>query len=311
MMKKIVALIIFLVWFNSISYAQQDAQYTQYMYNTISVNPGYAGSRDVLNLTGLYRTQWVGLDGAPKTMTFSAHSPLRNNRLGLGVSLVRDQIWIMDETYIDIDFSYTINTSNTGQLAFGLKAGAHLLNIDFARTNPENTTDDNFDTSNNIDNKFSPNVGFGIYYHTDRFYLGYSAPTLLRTKFYDNDVSSISYLAKDRINHYLIAGYVFDLNADLKLKPAVLFKAVAGAPLQMDLSGNLLLNEKLTLGLAYRWDAALSGLIGFQISDGLMIGYAYDWETTELNNYNSGSHEIILRYELRSSKDGIISPRFF
>ena len=311
MMKKIVALIIFFVWFNSISYAQQDAQYTQYMYNTISVNPGYAGSRDVLNLTGLYRTQWVGLDGAPKTMTFSAHSPLRNNRLGLGVSLVRDQIWIMDETYIDIDFSYTINTSNTGQLAFGLKAGAHLLNIDFARTNPENTTDDNFDTSNNIDNKFSPNVGFGIYYHTDRFYLGYSAPTLLRTKFYDNDVSSISYLAKDRINHYLIAGYVFDLNADLKLKPAVLFKAVAGAPLQMDLSGNLLLNEKLTLGLAYRWDAALSGLIGFQISDGLMIGYAYDWETTELNNYNSGSHEIILRYELRSSKDGIISPRFF
>ena len=311
MMKKIVALIVFFVWFNSLSYAQQDAQYTQYMYNTISVNPGYAGSRDVLNLTGLYRTQWVGLDGAPKTMTFSAHSPLRNNRLGLGVSLVRDQIWIMDETYIDIDFSYTINTSNTGQLAFGLKAGAHLLNIDFARTNPENTTDDNFDTSNNIDNKFSPNVGFGIYYHTDRFYLGYSAPTLLRTKFYDNDVSSISYLAKDRINHYLIAGYVFDLNADLKLKPAVLFKAVAGAPLQMDLSGNLLLNEKLTLGLAYRWDAALSGLIGFQISDGLMIGYAYDWETTELNNYNSGSHEIILRYELRSSKDGIISPRFF
>jgi len=310
-MKKILALIVFLVWFNSISYAQQDAQYTQYMYNTISVNPGYAGSRDVLSLTGLYRTQWVGLDGAPKTMTFSAHSPLRNNKLGLGVSLVRDQIWIQDETYIDIDFSYTINTSKTGQLAFGLKAGAHLLNIDFTRTNPENSTDDNFDVSNNIDNKFSPNVGFGIYYHTDKFYLGYSAPTLLRTKYYDNEISSISYLAKDRINHYLIAGYVFELSADLKLKPAVLFKAVTGAPLQMDLSGNLLLNEKLTLGLAYRWDAALSGLIGFQLSDGLMIGYAYDWETTELNNYNSGSHEIILRYELRSSKDGIISPRFF
>ena len=302
---------VFIVWFNSISYAQQDAQYTQYMYNTISVNPGYAGSRDVLNLTGLYRTQWVGLEGAPKTMTFSAHSPLRNNKLGLGVSLVRDQIWIQDETYIDIDFSYTINTSDTGQLAFGLKAGAHLLNIDFTRTNPENNTDDSFDLSNNIDNKFSPNVGFGIYYHTEKFYIGYSAPTLLRTKYYDNEVSSISYLAKDRVNHYLIAGYVFDLSADLKLKPAVLFKAVAGAPLQMDLSGNLLLNEKLTLGLAYRWDAALSGLIGFQLSDGLMIGYAYDWETTELNNYNSGSHEIILRYELRSSKDGIISPRFF
>ncbi|MBT8393782.1 MAG: type IX secretion system membrane protein PorP/SprF [Flavobacteriaceae bacterium] len=310
-MKKIFILIILFVMFNSTSFGQQDAQYTQYMYNTISVNPGYAGSRDVFSMTGLYRTQWVGLEGAPKTMTFSGHTPLRNNKLGLGVSLVRDQIWIQDETYLDIDFSYTINTSDTGQLAFGIKAGAHLLNIDFRKTNPENPTDDDFDLSNNVDNKFSPNVGFGIYYHTDRFYLGYSAPTLLRTKYYDNDVNSVSYLAKDRVNHYLIAGYVFDLSADLKLKPAVLLKAVQGAPLQADLSGNLLLNDKLTLGLAYRWDAALSGLISFQISEGLMIGYAYDWETTELNNYNSGSHEIILRYELRSSRGGIISPRFF
>ena len=297
--------------FNSASFGQQDAQYTQYMYNTISVNPGYAGSRDVLSLTGLYRTQWVGLEGAPKTMTFSGHTPLKNKKLGLGVSIVRDQIWVQDETYLDIDLSYTINTSDNGQLAFGIKGGAHLLNIDFRRTNPENSTDDDFDLSNNVDNKFSPNVGFGIYYYTDRFYLGYSAPTLLRTNYYDNDVSSVSYLAKDRVNHYLIAGYVFDLSADLKLKPAVLLKAVQGAPLQADLSGNLLLNDKLTLGLAYRWDAALSGLIGFQLSEGLMIGYAYDWETTELNNYNSGSHEIIFRYELRSSKGGIISPRFF
>jgi type IX secretion system PorP/SprF family membrane protein len=311
MMKKILAFLTFVVCCSLTSIAQQDAQYTQYMYNTISVNPGYAGSRDVLSLTGLYRTQWVGLEGAPKTMTFSGHTPLRNEKLGLGVSIVRDQIWIQDETYLDIDLSYTISTSDTGQLAFGIKGGAHLLNIDFRKTSPENTTDDDFDLSNNVDNKFSPNVGFGIYYYTDRFYLGYSAPTLLRTKYYDNDVNSISYLAKDRVNHYLIAGYVFDLNADLKLKPAVLFKAVQGAPLQADLSGNLLLNDKLTLGLAYRWDAALSGLIGFQLSEGLMIGYAYDWETTELNNYNFGSHEIILRYELRSSKDGIISPRFF
>lgn len=311
-MKRILVLILFFVLFNSLSFAQQDAQYTQYMYNTISINPAYAGSRDVLSLTGLYRTQWVGLDGAPKTMTFSGHSPLKNDKLGLGVSIVRDQIWIQDETYIDIDFSYTINTSTNGQLAFGLKGGAHLLNIDFSKTSPENTTDDDFDTSNNVDNKFSPNVGFGVYYHTDKFYIGYSAPTLLNTKYYDDDnVNSVSYLAKDRVNHYLIAGYVFDLSASLKFKPAVLFKAVQGAPLQADISGNFLLNDKLSLGLAYRWDAALSGLVGFQISEGLMIGYAYDWETTELNNYNSGSHEIFLRFEFRSSKDGIISPRFF
>ena len=312
MMKKILVFILFLALFNSLSYAQQDAQYTQYMYNTISVNPGYAGSRDVLSLTGLYRTQWVGLEGAPRSMTFSGHSPLKNEKLGIGVSLVRDEIWVQDETYVDIDFSYTINTSANGQLAFGLKAGAHLLNIDFLRTNPEDTSDDDFDSSQNVDNRFSPNVGFGLYYHTEKFYIGYSAPTLLRTKYYENqDVASISYLSRDNINHYLIAGYVFDLNANLKFKPAVLFKAVQGAPLQADISGNFLLNEKLTLGLAYRWDAALSGLVGFQLSEGMMIGYAYDWETTELNNYNSGSHEIFLRFEFKSSKDGIISPRFF
>lgn len=309
-MKRLLFLILIFV-FGSLSFAQQDAQYTQYMYNTISVNPGYAGSRDVLNLTGLYRTQWVGLDGAPKTMTFSGHSPLRNEKLGLGVSIVRDQIWIQDETYLDIDFSYTINTSEKGQLAFGIKAGAHLLNIDFTKTNPENTTDDDFDVTNNVDNRFSPNIGFGLYYHTEKFYIGYSAPTLLRTKHFDDDIESVSYLAKDRVNHYLIAGYVFDLSYNLKFKPALLFKAVQGSPLQADLSANFLFNEKLTLGLAYRWDVALSGLAGFQLSESLMIGYAYDWETTELNNYNSGSHEIFLRFELRSSKDKIISPRFF
>jgi len=310
-MKKL-SILLLLVLMTSVSFAQQDAQYTHYMYNTISVNPAYAGSRDVLSLTGLYRTQWVGLRGAPRNFTFSGHSPLRNEKLGLGVSLVRDEIWVQDETYLDIDFSYTINTSTTAKLAFGLKAGAHLLNIDFTKANPEDNSDDSFDPSSNVDNKFSPNIGFGVYYYTDNFYIGYSAPTLLRTKYYDDqDVGNITYLSKDNINHYLIAGYVFDISETTKFKPAVLFKAVKGAPLQADLSGNLLFNDKLTLGLAYRWSAALSGLIGFQVSEGLMIGYGYDWETTELNNYNSGSHEIFLRWEFRSSKDGIISPRFF
>lgn len=310
-MKKL-SILLFLVLLTSVTFAQQDAQYTNYMYNTISVNPAYAGSRDVLSLTGLYRTQWVGLRGAPRNFTFSGHSPLRNEKLGLGVSLVRDEIWVQDETYLDIDFSYTINTSSDAKLAFGLKAGAHLLNIDFTKANPEDDSDDNFNTMNNVDNRFTPNVGFGLYYYTDNFYIGYSAPTLLRTKYYeDENVGNITYLSRDNINHYLIAGYVFDISETTKLKPALLFKAVKGAPLQADLSANLLFNDKFTVGLAYRWDAALSGLIGFQVSEGLLIGYGYDWETTELNNYNSGSHEIFLRWEFKSSKDGIISPRFF
>jgi len=312
MMKKLPIFILFFILVASVSQAQQDAQYTQYMYNTISVNPGYAGSRDVLSLTGLYRTQWVGLTGAPRTFSISGHSPLRNEKLGLGVSVVRDQIWVQDETYIDIDFSYTINTSETAKLAFGLKGGAHLLNIDFTKVSPETDTDDAFTVANNVDNRFSPNIGFGLYYYTDNFYLGYSAPTLLRRKYYeDESVGGISYLSRDKINHYLIAGYVFDISETTKLKPAFLIKAVQGAPLQADLSANLLFNEKFRLGLAYRWSAALSGLAGFQVSESLMIGYAYDWETTELNNFNSGSREIFLRWEFRSSKDGVISPRFF
>ncbi len=143
-MKKL-SILLLLVLMTSVSFAQQDAQYTHYMYNTISVNPAYAGSRDVLSLTGLYRTQWVGLRGAPRNFTFSGHSPLKNEKLGLGVSLVRDEIWVQDETYLDIDFSYTINTSATAKLAFGLKAGAHLLNIDFSKANPEDNSDDSFD----------------------------------------------------------------------------------------------------------------------------------------------------------------------
>ena len=311
MMKKISILILFFVVTSSVSFAQQDAQYTHYMYNTISVNPAYAGSRDVLSLTGLYRTQWVGLRGAPRNFTIAGNTPLKNEKLGLGVSLVRDQIWIQDETYLDIDFSYTIDFYEKGKLAFGLKAGAHLLNIDFSKTNPADS-DGGFSIADNVDNRFSPNVGFGLYYYTDKFYLGYSAPTLLQRKYYqDENVAGISYLSKDNINHYLIAGYVFDINQTIKFKPAVLFKAVGGAPLQADVSGNLLFNDKFTLGLAYRWDAALSGLIGFQVSEGLMIGYGYDWDTTDLNNYNSGSHEIFLRWEFKFTKNGIISPRFF
>jgi len=184
-MKKLSILILFLILVtsNNSIIAQQDAQFTHYMYNTISVNPAYAGSRDALSLIGLYRTQWVGLRGAPRNFTFSGHSPLKNEKLGLGVSLVRDEIWVQDETYLDIDFSYTINTSETAKLAFGIKAGAHLLNIDFTRTNPENDTDNVFDTSSNVDNRFSPNVGFGLYYYSDKFYIGYSAPTLLRREY--------------------------------------------------------------------------------------------------------------------------------
>ena len=293
--------------------AQQDAQYTQYMYNTIAVNPAYAGSRGVLSISALHRSQWVGLDGAPTTQTLNIHS-LVSERVGLGLSVVNDEIGngTNQDTYFDAIFSYTIPVSPTDKLSFGVKAGGHLLNIDFNQLR-------NFDPSatqagtTNIDKKFSPNFGAGVYYHTEKFYAGLSVPNFLKTEHFDGSDSGSSFIAEERMNWYLISGYIFDLNPYLKLKPAILFKAVAGAPLQADLSATFLLNKKLSLGAAYRWDAAISALVGFQLNEKLMLGLAYDREITELGNmaFNDGSFEIFLRYELLTSYKKVLTPRFF
>ncbi|MBQ0734971.1 type IX secretion system membrane protein PorP/SprF [Aquimarina celericrescens] len=295
-------------------FAQQDAQYTQYMYNTISVNPAYAGSREAISIVGLYRNQWVGIGGAPATQTISVHSPIgASNKVGLGLSIINDKIGPTQETYFDIDFSYTIKTSDQGQLAFGVKGGGHLLDVNLDELNQYTNSDILLDT--NIDNKFSPNVGVGVYYHTEKLYLGISAPNLLETEHFDessSDNRASSFFAEERINYYFITGYVFDLSESLKFKPAFLVKAVDGSPLQVDLSANFLLNDKFTMGVAYRWDAALSGLVGFQISDAISMGFAYDWETTELGNteFNAGSYEFFLRFEIFKN-NRIVYPRFF
>ena len=308
----IVLALLSLGFYSNDSYAQQDAQYTQYMYNTLSINPAYAGSRDVLSLVGLYRTQWVGLDGAPDTFTASLHSPV-GEKVGLGLNVIHDEIFITSETYIDIDFSYTLDMFNEGKLALGLKAGGHLLDIDTNRLNSGAFNPGDSDAEINIDNKFSPQFGLGVFYYTDTFYLGLSAPNILETEHFDENAANNNSFAtaKERVNIYLMAGKTFDLNADLKFKPSVLLKAVQGSPLQADVSGNFLIKEKLTLGVAYRWSAALSAMVGFQISDQLMLGIAYDRETTQLRQYNDGSYEIFLRYELFKRNNRMISPRFF
>src|SRR5690554_195534 len=287
------------------SYAQQDPQYTQYMYNTNNVNPAYAGSREALSIFGLYRTQWVGLDGAPDTGVFSIHSPV-GERVGLGLTFVNDRISISDESTISIDFSYTIPLSDRYKLGFGLKTTAHLLNVDYSKLNLHDQGDI---AMSNINNKFSPNIGAGIYLYSDKFYVGFSAPNIIETEYYNND--DVQSLASERIHSYLISGYVFDLTEGIKFKPAVLAKMVEGSPLQADITGNFLFNEKFVLGVAWRWSEAISGLAGFQINDNWFIGYAYDAETTKLANYNSGSHEIFLRYEFFNKSKRMVSPRFF
>ncbi|TXI68017.1 MAG: type IX secretion system membrane protein PorP/SprF [Flavobacterium sp.] len=286
--------------------AQQDSQYTNYMYNTINVNPAYAGSRGVMSIFGLHRTQWVGLDGAPVTNTLSVNTPINNSNLGLGVSFVNDRIGPSDENAISADISYTIQTSETYKLSFGIKGTANLLNVDYTKLNIYDPTDPQF--QNNIDNRFSPNIGAGIYFHSDKLYAGLSVPNFLETDHFDDNVSAT---AKEKMHYYLIGGYVFDLSPTIKFKPAFLSKMVSGSPLQLDVTANFMFNEKFVLGAAWRWDAALSGLVGFQVSEGWFIGYGYDAETTKLANYNSGSHEIFLRYEFKGKSEKVVSPRFF
>jgi type IX secretion system PorP/SprF family membrane protein len=298
--------IIILLLVTMSGFAQQDAQYTHYMYNTTNINPAYAGSRGVISLFGLHRTQWVGLDGAPVTNAVSIHTPIENSALGVGLSFVNDRIGASDENTISADVSYTIQTSYDYNLSFGIKGTANLLNVDYTKLDRYDMTDPQF--QNNIDNKFSPNIGAGVYFYSDKLYLGFSVPNFLETKYFNDNTSSI---IKERMHYYLMGGYVFDLSRDIKFKPTFLSKIVEGAPLQLDLSANVLFNEKFVLGLAWRWGSAMSAMAGFQVTDGLFIGYGYDLETTKLENYNSGSHEIFLRFELLKNKRRIVSPRFF
>lgn len=287
-------------------YAQQDPQYTQYMYNTNLVNPAYAGSRDMMSVFGVYRTQWIGLEGAPQTTTIALDTPLGDSRMGLGVSFMNDRLGAMDENTIAFDLSYTIDLNPSFKLGFGLKASANLLNVDYTKLDRYNANDEKF--QQNIRNQFSPNIGAGIYVYSDKTYFGISVPKFLETDRYDDNEIV---LMKQKMSYYLIGGHVFDLSPGLKFKPAFLVKSVSGAPLQVDLTANLMISEKFVVGGAYRWDAAFSGLVGFQLTDGLFVGYSYDAETTKLANYNSGSHEVFLRFDFFNKYGKISSPRFF
>lgn len=292
------------------AWAQRESQFTQYMYNTTIVNPAYAGSRGMVSIFGGYRAQWVGLDGAPTTGAFSLHAPARrDSKVGLGLSFISDKIGPSDLNSISGDFSYTIDFGYgyENHLAFGLKATADLYNVDYTKLN---IRDDDPRFQNNIENRLSPNVGAGIYLYGDKYYAGFSIPSFLETKFYEGNSQS---LVLDKVSYYFMGGYVFDISDSVRFKPTMLTKVVSGAPVQVDLSGNVIIHDKFSLGLAYRWDAAVSAMAGFQITDSFFFGYSYDADTKNIGDYNSGSHEIFLRFELINNTNlgKIMSPRFF
>ncbi|WP_298782168.1 type IX secretion system membrane protein PorP/SprF [uncultured Polaribacter sp.] len=287
--------------------AQQDPQYTQYMYNMNIVNPAYAGSSESLNFNFLARTQWVGITGAPKTLTFGVQSPVGKN-VGLGLTAIFDKLGPVEEQNIYGDFSYTINVNNNAKLALGLKVGYTFFNLCLSCLNTVIVGDEAF--TDKDANKFLPNLGIGVFYYTNKFYFGTSIPNLLET-YHFNENEGQSTRASETKHIFLTSGYVFDISEDIKLKPSIMVKAVEGAPLSIDFSSNVLFYNKMEAGLSYRLDESISGMINFRVRKNLRIGYAYDHTLTNLGQFNSGSHEVILLFNLEPKSFRIRSPRFF
>ncbi|WP_406685033.1 type IX secretion system membrane protein PorP/SprF [Seonamhaeicola sp. MEBiC1930] len=296
------------------SYAQQDPQFTQYMYNMSVINPAYATAEEgILNLGGLYRAQWVGIEGAPSTGTFFAHTPI-NNKIEMGISFTNDNIGdIVNENNIFADFAYVLPVGIESKISFGVKGGFRIFDTnfnDFVLQSGNVSTDIAF--NENI-NRVFPNLGIGAFFFTDNYYLGLSAPNMLSTKHLENE-NGIRATGIENVHYFFTGGYVFDINENLKLKPAFMGRAVKGTPLALDITTNVLINEKLEAGLGYRLGDAVSALVNFRVSQDLKIGYAYDYTTSNLGDYSSGSHEIFILFDvdLFGFKNGYDrSPRFF
>jgi type IX secretion system PorP/SprF family membrane protein len=297
------------------TYAQQDPQFTQYMYNMSVLNPAYATDNpDMLTVGGLYRTQWVGMEGAPKTGTFFAHKAV-SKRVELGISFIHDEIGdVVKEDNIFADFAYVIPISESTKLSFGVKGGVTLFNTNFngfVLTDP--LPDPAF--QNNISQVF-PNFGAGTYLFGSNYYLGLSTPNLITSKHLENQ-SGITTTGVEEIHYFMTGGYVFTLNNNdnLKIKPAFMAKGVAGAPVSIDLTTNVLINNKFEAGVGYRIDDSVSGLVNMYVTPTLRIGYSYDYTLSNLGNFNSGSHEIFLLFDINmgnlSKKGYDKSPRFF
>jgi len=311
-MKKIVILVMLACSLGTVS-AQHQAMFTQYMFNATAINPATVGSHETLSLTVLAREQWVGIEGAPSTQTLALHAPMNQDKIAAGVLVMRDRIGVSSQTAMFLSGAYRILFAKS-TLSMGIQLGFSQYNADLSLLDPNNP---DLDASIRTDNRssFLPNVGTGLYYYSDRFYLGVSAPLLLNN-FVDNDFGDIQTEAvnnrPDLERHYFaMAGYVFDLSPSLKFRPSTLMKMVEGAPVEFDFNANFLFDDVLWLGVSYRSFDSVSGLIEIQASDAFRIGYAYDFTVSDLGQFTSGSHELMINYRFSFRKDRVITPRYF
>jgi type IX secretion system PorP/SprF family membrane protein len=306
-MKKIYFLIALAIFTIVDVKAQQDPQYTQYMYNMSIMNPAYAGSKE--NMTGgfLYRKQWVNIEGAPTTGTFFINSPVGKN-VGLGLSAISDKIGPVDETNVYADFSYTLNLGGERRLAFGLKGGATMHKIDFNTIYPTlpDINDESFSGPN--PNKSFLNMGTGVFYYTNKYYVALSMPNMLKSNYLD--FNGVKY-GNETLHYFLTGGYVFDINPDLKFKPSTMIKSAINVPVSFDLSANFLFNNKFEVGGTYRSQDSFGAMVNYAVNPNLRVGYAYDQIVSDLKISTPSSHEILILFNLNFPKKVSQSPRYF
>lgn len=311
-MKKILS-IIALIFLATMSYGQQEAMFTHYSFNTLAVNPAYAGSRDALTFTALHRSQWVGFDGAPTTQTLTFHSPVFHDEVGLGLSVLNDRIGPMNTTSLYVDFAYKFNVSEKGELALGLKGGVNMLQG--VLTNLSTDQDNDAAFQNNIQSQLLPNFGFGMFYYTTKWYVGLSAPKLLENDYQTNTTTGNVYAGSEKRHFYMIGGVVFNLEqtGKVKLRPTTFIKITEGAPIEADLTGMFIFDDKVEVGAMFRTGDAFGVLLEYNFTNQLRFGYSFDWSFTNTTmKYNGGSHEVMVRYDfIYKDKGRIDSPRYF
>lgn len=291
-----------------ISLAQQEPMFTHYMFNKMSMNPAYAGTRNALSIVGLSRLQWIGLDGAPRSYAISLHTPISSKKIGIGFSLITDELGPMKNSYFTLNYAYRINLNERWILSLGLKAGFNNFNLGLTDVSLNDANDPDF--LDNAKKLFAPNVGVGAYLYDEKFYVGFSAPKIVNTKL-DGGISSADAISLKR-HYFIMSGYVFDINPDTKIKPSFSAKMVEGAPISLDLSVLFLYHDRIWAGPMYRFGDALGFLLDLKVNRQLTIGYSYDLTLSSLSTYNKGSHEILVSYDL----DGFLnkkieSPRYF
>ncbi|MEI8193554.1 MAG: type IX secretion system membrane protein PorP/SprF [Flavobacteriia bacterium] len=297
-MKKI--LFISTLFICGLSFGQQDPHFTQYFDNTLHVNPAYAGSSGMLSATAIHREQWVGFTGAPRSTTFSLHTPLNYRSVGLGLTAVNDMIGPIRQNMVYVDFSYSLKLGDKSKLAFGLKGGVNLLSVSTLQNIQAGD-----DVLNPLQNQVNPNFGFGVYYHNPHFFAGISSPRIL-----ENSPSATNSYTEQR-HLFAIVGGVFPITNTWKLRPSLQAKGTTGAPLSLDLSVAGIYSDKLWLGAMYRMNAAMGVFVQYQISQQFRLGLASEFGTTALRNYNNGTFEVMMSYDFNFKKSDVKSPRYF